>query len=131
MTATPAPRPSSSPWAGYRPEERLLVECVRRSLGPEDVIAVRRLVAHPLDWPYLPRIATRHQVLPLLQRALVESEAAGVMLPASAVAPIREALEPRIARNGRLAVELARLLRLADEAGSAGMPRPTPRPLSP
>jgi putative nucleotidyltransferase-like protein len=105
----------ASAWDGYRPEERLLVECVRRSVGTADLATLTRLVSSALDWPYVLQIATWHQVLPLLDRALVESEATGAAPPAAASASIREELAPWIARNRRLALELAGLLRLAGQ----------------
>jgi putative nucleotidyltransferase-like protein len=106
----------------YRPEEQLLVECVGRSLGTADLGSLTRLVSSPLDWPYLLQIATWHQILPLLQRALVESEAAGATPPAAAAASIRDELDRWITRNRRLALELARLLRLADQERLALLP---------
>jgi hypothetical protein len=122
MGTTLTRRDSPSTWGGYRVEEQLLIECVRRHLVTSDPAVVTRLVSGPLDWPYLLRIATRHQVLPLLHRAFVESEAAGVSVPSAVGASVRAELDTRTARNRRLAGELVRLLRQAGDAGLALLP---------
>jgi hypothetical protein len=106
-----------------RPEETLVLECVRNSIGQSDIATIKRLVGNTsLDWSYLIRIATRHQVLPLLHRAMVDAQNAGVAIAPTAVAAVQQELNPRITRNRRLAVELVRLVRLGADAGLALLP---------
>lgn len=111
-------RPSATVLEGLRrPEEQLLLDCVRRVIAPSEVDARTPRVTSPLDWQYLVWLATRHQVLPLLHRVLLALD-----IPLAARASIQRELHARVARNQRLAAELLRLLRLAAGANLAWLP---------
>ena len=105
-----------------RPEDELLLECVRKSVGRSDIVTIKRLLDNRVDWSYLLRSATRHQVLPLLHRALVEAESAGTTVPPTARDAVRQELDSRVTRNRQLAAELVRLVKLGAEAGLALLP---------
>jgi hypothetical protein len=106
-----------------RPEDELLLECVRNSVGQSDAGTIKRLLGNSVDWSYLVRSATRHQVLPLLHRALVDAENAGAAVTPTALRnTIQQELTTRIARNRQLAAELVRLVRLGADAGLTLLP---------
>ena len=99
-----------------RPEDQLLIESVMASIGQSDIVTTKRLLASDLDWMYLLRTATRHQVLPLLQRLLADCERVGATVEAAARAHLQRELDTRVARNRLLAAETTRLARLAENA---------------
>jgi len=68
-----------------RPEDQLLIESVMASIGQSDIVTTKRLLASDLDWTYLIRTASRHQVLPLLQRLLADCERVGATVEADIV----------------------------------------------
>lgn len=106
-----------------RAEHELLLECVRHSLGRSDVGSIRRLFGNNVDWSYLIRSAIRHQVLPLLHRALVDAETAGpAIAPTAQRRTVQHELDTRISRNRELAAELIRLVHLAARTGLALLP---------
>lgn len=105
-----------------RPEDELLLECVRNSLGQSDVVILKQLLGSTGDWSYLIRSATRHQVLPLLHRALAAAESAGATVPPTARIALQQELDTRITRNRQLAAELVRVVRLGGDAGLALLP---------
>ena len=105
-----------------RPEDQLLIACVRRSVAASDVDTVSSLVTSGLDWGYLIHTATRHQVLPLLHRTLLASNGAAGTMPAAARAALQRQLDARLARSRTLTSELVRLLRLAADANLAMLP---------
>ena len=105
-----------------RSEDDLLLECVRKSLGQSDIATIKALLDNGVDWSYLIRTATRHQVLPLLDHALVTAENAGAAVPPTARAAVQQELDSRITRNRRLAAELVRLVRLGADAELALLP---------
>ena len=105
-----------------RPEHELLLECVRSGVGEFDVATIKRLLGDSADWSYLIRSATRHQVLPLLHRAVVAAENAGAAVAPSASRAIQQELDTRITRNRQLATELVRLVRLGADTGLALLP---------
>ena len=107
--------------APRRPEDCLLLYSARSSIAPRTVDAVTVGLTDSLDWEYVIRTAVRHQVLPLLHRALV-GVGEGATVPPSARASLERELDARVARNRRLAAELVRLLRLAARANVAMLP---------
>ena len=105
-----------------RREDELLLESVRRSVGRSDLVTINRLLGDGVDWSYMIRAATRHQVLPLLHRALIDAEKAGAVITPVARATVEQELDGRITRNRRLAAELVRLVRLGAHADLALLP---------
>ena len=105
-----------------RPEDELLIESVRNSVGQSDVVTITRILANGVDWSYLIGSATRHQVLPLLHRALGAAESVGAAVAPTARRALQQELDSRITRNRRLAAELVRLVRLGADAGLALLP---------
>jgi hypothetical protein len=105
-----------------RPEDELLIESVRNSVGQSDVVTIKRLLGNSVDWSYLIRTATRHQVLPLLHRALGAAESVGAAVAPTARRAVQQELDTRVNRNRQLASELVRLVRLGADAGLALLP---------
>jgi hypothetical protein len=105
-----------------RPEDALLIESVRHSVGQSDAATIKRLLESALDWSYVIRSATRHQVLPLLHRALNAAESVGAAVAPAARRAVQQELDTRITRNRQLAAELVRLVRLGADAGLALLP---------
>ena len=103
-----------------RPEARLLLACARAELGPGDAGRIRTIVAGGIDWPHLDRLATRHGLLPLLQRHLQAVAANAVPKPVFASFWAR--CEATRRRNQAMAAELAAIASLFEARGAASIP---------
>ena len=103
-----------------RPEAELLLACARLRLSPAEAARVCDLLEADLDWDYLLQAASRHGVLPLLHRHL--SGAAPDLVPAAAVAVLREEVHENAAWNLLLTSELTKILALLEGQGIPAVP---------
>jgi hypothetical protein len=83
--------------AGLRPEDRLLVECSRLEIDAAGAERIRSLVAGGLDWDAALEASIRHNVAPLVSRALGQVDARAAGLPE----PVAEALDALRATSER------------------------------
>jgi len=106
--------------AGHpRLEAEIAVLCARSVLDPADRVQLARLLAHPVDWPLLVRIAVYHGVMPLLCHHLSETCASAV--PTAVLGQIRERLRRNAVRNMMLTGELTRITELFEGRGIAAV----------
>jgi hypothetical protein len=105
----------SSP-AGPPPEVELLLACARTHLEESAAARLNRLLAGPLDWERMLRLARGHGVLPLLARHL------GAAPPGLVPATTREALAEEFRRGARRSFALTgELLRILNRLAVAGL----------
>ncbi len=109
---------ATAPLAVPGPEEELLLCCARLRPGPQARRRTGELLAEPLDWVRLVRLALHHKVTPLLYRALARR----VGVPVE----IRDALRRHQAEQGRhvlaLLTELQDLLDGFERQGIPAVP---------
>src|ERR1700674_1628357 len=103
---------------GGRPhslEEELLLCCARTRIDAEMASRIRQLLQGDVDWVYLIKLATEHQIAPLLSHNLWE------MFPDACPAPIldqlRSLLRANAARNIFLAYQLIKVVELLEAHG--------------
>ena len=97
------------------PEDELCLLLARGQLAAEVRERALELLATPLRWNLLLERAHDHQVFPLIYRSLRTLEFHRV--PAEVRAQLTAAWRVNAVRNAFLAGELARVLRLLNEAG--------------
>lgn len=99
------------------PDVELVVLAGRR--GPEEDERIRRICRGPVDWDAALRVATRHQLAPVLRARL---EALQVELPTAIATRLREVLHWVGRRNLHLTSHLAEMLGEWEERGVRAVP---------
>jgi hypothetical protein len=102
------------------PETEIVLCCARVTLDPPARDRLAALLAGPVDWPGLLRIAVHHGVLPLVCRHLEPGVVGPV--PRAVRDVLRERFRSNLVRNVMLAQELARLVNLLEARGIAALP---------
>jgi hypothetical protein len=103
-----------------RPEEALVLACVRRSVDVTEGADLNARLAAVSDWDYALRIARYHQVVPLLHRLLVRERAP--QLSPDRAESLQLRFDESATRARRLAGELIRVVERAGRDGVALMP---------
>jgi hypothetical protein len=98
----------------------LLLCCARSHAAPAELERARTLLAGPIHWGLVVRLARRHRVLALLYRNLNRLEWAGV--PGEVRSELHSAQQANAATCLRMAGELLRVLALFDEARIPAIP---------
>lgn len=110
LAAMPRPAPSCQPRA---PEPALLLTCARLTLSADEAARVRRTAASGgVDWSALLALATRHRLIPLLQRHLCDAP-----LPPSVATELRALNRETTHQALAMAAELRRLMDALESAG--------------
>ena len=97
------------------PETQLLLCCGRAELDDKHRRRLRGLLAGPVDWERLLRLAKRHKLRPLLYRHLRAAEFPGVPLPI--VQRLSDFARSHTLRHLALTAHLRAVLRLLEEGG--------------
>jgi hypothetical protein len=104
----------------FRPEQELLLACLRTRLSSEIFDRVRATVDQRIDWIALIRMAMRHDVMPLLYRCLQQAHPNSV--PENVLKPLRTRYEVQTFQAHRRTQELVRILLALKEQGIAAVP---------
>jgi hypothetical protein len=102
------------------PEIELLLCCARRHREPEMAPCIQALLAEPIDWRRLGKLALAHGTLPRLVRCLSE-ESQGSVPPAS-LRELRAAADALAARSFSLTTELVRVVGVLEAGGIPVIP---------
>ena len=103
-----------------RPEDEIIVICVRTVLHPRQQQRLQALASGEIDWEGLLDHALRHRVAPLLYRNL--RDACLTLPPPAVLERLRQVCAAMEQRNLLLAMELVRLVRLFGALGIAVIP---------
>src|SRR5712692_8355023 len=102
------------------PEDELCLLLAPGQLLPENERRAREVLAQRLRWDVILERARFHDVLPLIHRSLETLGMPGV--PGAVAAELEEGSRINRLRSALIAEELARLLRVLDEAGVPAIP---------
>jgi hypothetical protein len=101
-------------------EKQLLLCCARTIVQPGVAEHIRKLVAQPLDWPYLLSEAAENSITPLLEKQL--SAIAPAAVPAEYLAQLKSACRANTVRCLFLTAELNKILELFESHGIQSIP---------
>ena len=102
-----------------RPEEELLLQCLRTSIDENTCQRIQSLLGTDVDWANFLQMAIRHSVAPLLYRKLYPRFQADI--PEHILNRLRKLYFANLIRNALLTRELLRLSKLLEEAGIASI----------
>jgi hypothetical protein len=102
------------------PEKQLLLCCARTRVQPGVAEQIHKLVAQPLDWPYLLSEADENSITPLLEKQLcaVVPEA----IPPEYLAQLKSASRANTVRCLFMTAELNKILELFESHGIQSIP---------
>ena len=120
MLCRSVPNPRPHPARPTSDEVDPLLCCARTHPDASVLQRARALLANPMDWDSLSRLASRHRVVPLLYLNVSRLEWAGV--PGEVRSQLRLLQQTNAARCLQLAGELVRLVSGFERAGIATIP---------
>jgi hypothetical protein len=103
-----------------RPEAQLLLCCARTQMDTASVERIITLLQENIDWAYLLRMASRHNLVPLLYRNL--EAVAPITIPEAIRADFKEQIQVDIQGNFLLTKELLHLLALINQQCIPALP---------
>jgi hypothetical protein len=102
------------------PEKKLLLCCARTRMPPDVVEQIQRLVAQPLDWPYLLSEAAEHSIASLVEKQLY-AVVPGVVR-SEYLAQLKSASRANTVRCLYLVAELNKILKLFESQRIQSIP---------
>jgi hypothetical protein len=102
------------------PEKKLLLCCARTRVQPGVAEQIHKLVAQPLDWPYLLAEAAENSITPLLEKQLCAVVPNAI--PAEYLAQLKSASRANTVRCLFMTAELNKILELFESHGIQSIP---------
>jgi hypothetical protein len=104
----------------YCSATELLLCCARTHIDAATAGRIRELLAAPIDWPVLIRMADHHGVMPLLCRSL--SSVCPEAVPRAVLGPLQDRFRGNAQRNLFLTRQLIELLERLEAEGVSALP---------
>lgn len=104
----------------FRPEEQLLLRCVRTEPEGEQAEVIRVLLTSPLDWNYLLETTRHHRMIPLLYWCLKGTFAEYV--PEQTLESLRTGFRDNTLRNLSMLHEIKSVTQILAQAGIPAVP---------
>ncbi len=108
------------PTEQIRPEDALILSCVRKCSNSERTDRMKDLIKKGIDWSYLIQASIRHGLLPIVYKAL--EAACPKEIPSDILGQLRQYFRANTLRNLALTAELINLLRLLKTHGISAIP---------
>jgi hypothetical protein len=102
------------------PEKQLLLCCARTRVQPEVAEQIHKLIAQPLDWPYLLSEATENSITPLLEEQLCAVVPGAI--PPEYSAQLKNASRANTVRCLFMTAELNKIFELFESQGIQSIP---------
>jgi hypothetical protein len=116
----PGELPGEYPAINLAPEQRLILECSRTSMGPRQINRVKSIIKLQLNWDLIINTAYRNGVLPVVSANLLNKFSAG--LPPEIRAGLIRQFQEHTRNNLYLTARLLEIVRTLIDAGIPVLP---------